>query len=250
MQYAALSHCWGGSSQRLTIRGSISANARFAQVEDSNERTEASIALKPLTTTIRNVEDRMRSISMNILPATFRDAVTITRNLGLRYIWIDSLCIIQDSKEDWEHEAARMADVYKNSYVTIAAESASNCHEGILKQRNFEFDPIEVPFNSQGHNIHTNLYLRPVQDDWETSITGPRSKLCSRAWVLQESMLAPRTLHYGSQQMFWECKSFSHAEGDVTPIPPSPREREWSWSRNKRFLSDVTTGIDKVAQLL
>jgi hypothetical protein len=216
-----------------------------AQVENSDTKNEASPALSPLLTTTRNIDDRMRSISMNILPATFRDAVTITRNLGIRYIWIDSLCIIQNSKEDWEHEAARMADVYKNSYVTIAAESSGNSHEGILKRRYNEFEPIEVPFNSQSHNIYTSMYLRPVQDDWETSIMGSKSKLCSRAWVLQESMLAPRTLHYGSQQIFWECKSFSHAEGDVTPIPPSPREREWSWSRNKRFLSDVTSGSDE-----
>jgi hypothetical protein len=244
VKYAALSHCWGGSAHRLTIGESISINAHYVVVEHSN-RKETSIVLTPLTTVTKNIEDRMRSIAMNLLPATFRDAVTITRNLRLRYIWIDSLCIIQDSKEDWEFEAARMADVYKNSYVTIAAESASNSHEGILKQRYFEFDPIEIPLNSQSHNIHTSMYLRPVQDDWETSVMGARSKLCSRAWVLQESMLAPRTLHYGSQQMFWECRSFSHAEGDVTPIPPSPREREWSWSRNKRFLSDVATGIDK-----
>jgi hypothetical protein len=242
VQYAALSHCWGGSEHRLTIETSPNADTNSAQVKTDSMQNEAPTGLTPLTTLTLNLEERMRSIPMEILPLTFRDAVTITRNIGLRYIWIDSLCIIQDSKEDWEHEAARMADVYKNSYVTISAESASNSHEGILKQRRFDFEPIEIPFNSKAHNIRTSMYLRPVQDDWETSITGAKSKLCSRAWVLQESLLAPRTLHYGAQQMFWECKSFSHAEGDMTPIPQGLREREWSWSRNKRFLSDLSTG--------
>jgi hypothetical protein len=241
VQYAALSHCWGGSEHLLIIDGSPYTDTDFAEVDTGSKQNETCIDLRPLITLTLNLEERTKSISMGILPPTFRDAVIITRNVGLRYIWIDSLCIIQDSKEDWEHEAARMADVYKNSYVTIAAESASNSHEGILRQRPSEFDPIEIPFNNKIHNIRSSMYLRPVQDDWETSIMGAKSKLSFRAWVLQESMLAPRTLHYGSQQMFWECKSFSHAEGDMTPIPQSPREREWSWSRNKRFLSDLDT---------
>jgi hypothetical protein len=209
----------------------------------ARKQDAASIDLRPLTTLTVNLEERLRSIPMEILPATFRDAVTITRKLGLRYLWIDSLCIIQDSKPDWEHEAALMASIYKSAHITLAAESASNSHEGILHPRHFSFSPIEIPFTSKAHSIRTSMYLRPVQDDWEASITGPKSKLCSRAWVLQESMLVPRTLHYGAQQMFWECRSASQAEGDVTPLPSGPRERrEWSWSRNKRFLSDLGAG--------
>jgi hypothetical protein len=244
VQYAALSHCWGGSDHRPAIGPSIDAGTNSAQVGTGSNHNETIIDSMPLTTLTLNLEERMRSIPMGILPRTFRDAVTITRNIGLRYIWIDSLCIIQDSKSDWEHEAALMADVYKNSYVTLAAESARNSHEGILNPRHLAFGSIEIPFNSKAHTIDTSMYVRPVQDDWQTSITGAKSTLYSRAWVLQESMLAPRTLHYGAQQMFWECKSCSRAEGDMTPIPEGPREREWSWSRNKRFLADLSAGSD------
>ncbi|PMD19341.1 heterokaryon incompatibility, partial [Hyaloscypha hepaticicola] len=64
------------------------------------------------------------------LPKTFQDAVLITRDLGVRYLWIDSLCIIQDSDEDWEQEAARMSEVYANGYVMLAAHGSENCHGG------------------------------------------------------------------------------------------------------------------------
>lgn len=244
-KYAALSHCWGGSDHRLAIGASIDAGNNSAQAGAVSKHSEAIIDSRPFITLTLNLEERMRSIPMEILPRTFRDAVTITRNIGLRYIWIDSLCIIQDSKSDWEHESSLMADTYKNSYVTLAAESARNSHEGILNPRHLDFDPIKIPFNSDAHNIHTSMYVRPVQDDWQTSITGAKSALCSRAWVLQESMLAPRTLHYGAQQMFWECKSCSHAEGDMTPVPQGLRERDWSWSRNKRFLADLGASSDR-----
>lgn len=237
--YAALSHCWGGSDHRKRIEPSSNTDLPTVKAGENAEETVELRRLTPLTTVTSNLKDRMDSIPMETLPQTFKDAVIITRNLGLRFIWVDSLCIIQDSMIDWEYEAARMADIYKHSYITIAAQSGRNSHEGILKERIFEFDSIEVPFNSKVRNIRTSMYLRPVQDNWDTGINGAGSALSTRAWVLQESMLAPRTLHYGSQQMFWECKTFSHAEGDLTPILQRSRDREWSWSRNKRFLSDL-----------
>lgn len=66
------------------------------------------------------------NIFLSDLPPLFQDAIIITRQLGLRYLWIDSLCIIQDSLRDWETEAAKMASIYQNSYVTISATDASN----------------------------------------------------------------------------------------------------------------------------
>jgi hypothetical protein len=237
--YAALSHCWGGT--QLAQIDSGSSPDCLSPIQTSAKGTPINVIIgdRPLTTLTENIEDRMKSIPMDILPQTFRDAVKITSGLGLRYIWIDSLCIIQDSKLDWEQEAAQMADIYKNSYVTIAAEASQDSHEGILRERVFDFSPIEVPFKSKVHNIRATMIIRPALDDWETSMSEPKSKLCSRAWVLQESLLAPRTIHYGIQQMLWECRSRSLAEGDMAPIAPSTREKNWSWSRNKRYLFDV-----------
>lgn len=70
------------------------------------------------------------------LPATFRDTLTVSRELQLRYIWIDALCIIQDDLEDWQKECARMADIYRNGAVTIAARDSADCTAGFLERAN------------------------------------------------------------------------------------------------------------------
>jgi hypothetical protein len=104
-QYVALSYCWGKGL--------------------------------PYTTTTKNLQAHMqeRGIGFAQLPRTLQDAAFLVRYLGLRYLWADCLCIVQDDKADWEHEAARMADVYSNAYLTIAAMRASHCDEGFLQPR-------------------------------------------------------------------------------------------------------------------
>ncbi|KAK7985256.1 hypothetical protein PG988_002878 [Apiospora saccharicola] len=114
-RYIALSHCWG---KTLT---------------------------KDLITTSGNLQSRLRSISHDSLPPSFQDAVTITRALGIRYLWIDALCIIQDSAADWATESAKMASVYGDSYLTIAADSSPDSSGGILRKRVVP-DPL-LPMN-------------------------------------------------------------------------------------------------------
>jgi hypothetical protein len=92
-KYVTLSDCWGG--------------------------------VNPFTTTIRTLRQRMQNIRSSELPKTFQDAVIITRSLGVAYLWIDSLCILQDDTEDWSKEAARMKDVYTNCYAMISADNSS-----------------------------------------------------------------------------------------------------------------------------
>jgi hypothetical protein len=101
--YVSLSHCWG------------------------KEPT--------LTTTLATTHERQRGIPMSILPASFRDAAVITKRLGVKYLWIDSLCIVQDSINDWRTESTKMQDYYRNAYVTVSALDASNSHHGILNSR-------------------------------------------------------------------------------------------------------------------
>ena len=85
----------------------------------------------PFTMTLATLDKRMDHIAFWELPATFQDAVTITRHLGCRYLWIDSLCIVQDSVEDWQQESAKMRHVYRGSLVTISALSATSSKAGI-----------------------------------------------------------------------------------------------------------------------
>jgi hypothetical protein len=101
--YAALSYCWGASL--------------------------------PLKTTTANLEAHQSAIGFDTLPRTLQDAILIVRWMGIGYVWIDCLCILQDSKADWEYEAARMADVYSNAYLTLAASRAEHCNEGFLGLR-------------------------------------------------------------------------------------------------------------------
>jgi hypothetical protein len=103
-RYLALSHCWG--------------------VSTINER---------LTTTLATLEIRLKSIPMSLMPANFYDATIITRKLGYRYLWIDSLCIIQDSTEDWETESQNMGNIYMNASLTIAAGAAKDSDGGMLR---------------------------------------------------------------------------------------------------------------------
>jgi hypothetical protein len=235
LKYVALSHCWGQTQLLRVLDHAVSFD--LATLNENQKKLANIHDRKPLTTTSITIGRRLEVIPMTTLPKTFQDAIVFARGLGLRYIWIDSLCIIQDSKLDWQSEASRMADVYKNSYVTVAAEASKDSHMGMLNARTFDFEPIELPFNSKARNIYSTVYVRPALDDWETCVNGSKSTLSSRGWVLQESLLAPRTIRMSSQQMFWECKSHSLAEGNVTPlVPTKQRNREWDWSHSKRFV--------------
>jgi Heterokaryon incompatibility protein (HET) len=175
---------------------------------------------------------------MSAMPATFRDAVTITRSLGCQYLWIDSLCIIQNSAEDWAQGAAQMAHIYRNSYITISADAAETCDAGIFKPRTMNFQPIHLEFNSKRRNLKGHFFVREALADWESSVNGFNSFLSSRAWCLQENMLSRRTIHFSQQQVFWSCCTKSIAESSVSPIPP-PINRygfDLDWASNKRFL--------------
>jgi hypothetical protein len=98
--YACLSHCWGSDPLSL------------------------------LRTTTASLDTFRASVPWKDLPNTFRDAINFTYRLGLRFLWIDSLCIVQDSITDWRHEGSLMAEIYESAYVTLAATKASDPTEG------------------------------------------------------------------------------------------------------------------------
>lgn len=104
-----------------------------------------------------------KSLNIQALPPTFRDAITVTRRLGYRYLWIDSLCILQDSRADWVAESSLMQEYYKYAMVTIAVDSAQGDHEGFLgKIRNAAQDGIQVPFWI-GPKAKGDVYIRNRQ---------------------------------------------------------------------------------------
>ena len=177
-KYICLSHCWG-----------------LEQI---------------ITTTKSTCEDRKRHISWEDLSKTFRDAITLTRTLGFNYIWIDSLCIIQDDDRDWEIESARMASVYSNGHLTIAATHSFNGRGGLFVHtkdfRVFGKTPDEEDYclyfrERIDHQIDAGF------ESADYTSTATYYPLLSRAWVYQERMLSTRILHFGRYEMFFECKS-------------------------------------------
>lgn len=174
-RYACLSHCWGGLEGQIRLL--------FA-----------------------NMAEFQQQIPWAILSRTFQDAIDVCRKLDIDYIWIDSLCIIQDSEADWDAEAVKMADTYKNALVTIAATKSRDGAGGCYSERD------------AGHAKHRPIldglaYIRKQMPRFYPRIDDPvRWPLLQRGWVYQEMALSPRVLHFGSEEVIWECRSCRRSE--------------------------------------
>lgn len=146
------------------------------------------------------------------MPQTFRDAVRITRRLGLKYLWIDSLCICQDDPEDWAREAGRMADVYSNAYVVIAANRSADSTGGCFHKRAPRANALlHIPIKGRKEYIHVTT-LFPSDHSGSTNDSFSTEPLSKRGWALQERTMAQRTLHYNDRQMYFECLHGLEAE--------------------------------------
>jgi hypothetical protein len=171
----------------------------------------------PFITTRANIDDRKQGIKFEEMTKTFQDAVAITRNLGMSYLWIDSLCICQGDRKDWEIEASRMAEVYANSYTTIAAASAHDGSMGCFMRRpRRKYYPF-IYTSTEGISGEVNAFLVPVEkarfiNEYQLMRDEP---LSIRAWTMQERMLSPRTLFFATDQMYFECKEQFWAEDGV-----------------------------------
>lgn len=153
--YIALSHCWGQT---------MDGKPQWCTVGD-------------------NLEERRKPFPLESLPNTLKHAIEVTRQLGVQYLWIDSLCIIQagDEGRDWKQESSRMKDVFASAYCTIAASAAPDSDAGFLKEK--------VTANGTP-NFDDDLNASPLN---------------RRAWVLQERYLSRRTIHFCENQVYGEC---------------------------------------------
>jgi hypothetical protein len=185
IRYATLSHCWG---------------------------------TKTFTTLISaNLESFRQQIPTEAITKTFADAIHIARAVGFGYLWIDSLCIIQDSAEDWERESARMAQVYGASDLTIAATFAENGSGGCFANR----DPN---WRCQVRQSKSPVLLDVYQ--WIHLEPHYINSLDFRAWALQERYLSRRMLHFAKYEVFWECDANPACETYLYGYPPWVREDE------------------------
>jgi len=192
-------------------------------------------------TTEDNIHRFKQALPMDELPQTFKDAIMVTRRLGFRYIWIDSLCIIQHDEEDWLRESAKMGDIFESSSCTLAAVHAlddDSNDQGLFLPRS---DPLAVrmccPFkrkavpeasakilNAAGRNCvwkyewlkkgqeeadisdiirHNTIVLRPrIASLWYKM---QRSEWYNRGWVFQERILSRRIIYYTGDKVYWDC---------------------------------------------
>ncbi|PMD41094.1 HET-domain-containing protein [Hyaloscypha variabilis F] len=157
--------------------------------------------------TRENIVHLCSDIELLSLPQTFVDAIQITRKLGIRYLWIDSLCIIQDDEDDWTHEAALMDRVYMNGLLNISAAGAEESSQGCFFRRDpsrVDLMSITAPPGRQGswRIARANFWIQGVE--W--------ASLNKRGWVLQERVLSRRVLHFAKEQIFWECRQLRASE--------------------------------------
>ncbi|KAH7068564.1 heterokaryon incompatibility protein-domain-containing protein [Paraphoma chrysanthemicola] len=170
----------------------------------------------PLKTTMDSLQQHCNRLAINLIPKTFLDAMTITRELGFRYLWIDSLCILQDSRIDWEQQSTVMGEIYKNAVVVIAAAASRDSLEGIfdtLEERPRYYGALKLYPDSPPHET-----LQVSTYKGEETMMDPmfRYPLARRGWALQERVLAQRILHYGKRRIYWQCRT-AHISADGNP---------------------------------
>lgn len=183
--YVALSHCWGGDIDLTLVKG--------------------------------NLDGFKRSIPFDGLPANFQDAIKLTRELGIRYLWIDSLCIIQDSTEDWKRESKKMTTVYRDCTLTVLAMSSEKSDDGFLTKRPDDVEAVNwesalissLPDSSEDVQARVGRF-DPRQEEslWDLEYDEEKKgPLTRRGWTLQESVFSPRRLYYGANLIHWTCPS-------------------------------------------
>lgn len=199
-----------------------------------------------------NLAAFFEEIPWDTLPPTFQDAIQAVRKLGLQYIWIDALCIIQEP-QDWAIEAGHMHSVYSGAFVSLAASDAQNVYRGFLRRPQLHNGGFYSRVMSNSlceirRFFPSGVYYRTISE----------AHLSSRAWAFQEKLLPARTIHFGESGMWWECRSQLCSEylpDGLTGLSASPLMRPvhkpWPWSRIVLHYSatDLTYGSDRLAAL-
>ena len=192
-------------------------------------------------TTTKTLPSLKKKIEYVGLPKTFQDAIFIARKLKVHYVWIDSVCIIQDDDEDWKREATTMGLVYERAYLTISASDSPGDHAGFLIPNPEVYPEVKFPFRSDGQSLDS-VYLcsmyRGYFDPRTTSIS-------SRGWVLQERTLSRRILHFSGQQVHWECSQHRVSEDGYKEDVKTAVNTSYYLGQNIRTLTERSRTGDK-----
>lgn len=174
--YVCLSYCWGGKQPIICTSQKLGNSGTWI-------------------------------IDLQDLPRTFKDTIKVCRQLNFRFIWIDSLCIIQDDPVDVESEILQMPSIYRNAQMTLCASSAKSIYEGFLESRP-DYSLYKVRVALPGH-LQGSIYFDRIF--WSEPPT--IEPLGTRAWALQERLLSSRLLEYGWRIARWSCACISEYSG-------------------------------------
>ncbi|KAH0547705.1 hypothetical protein FGG08_000194 [Glutinoglossum americanum] len=161
-----------------------------------------------LMTAKASMESHINGIPHCSLPKTIRDAVTVTRKLGFRYLWIDALCIIQDCQRDWLSQSAKMGQIYGDAVLNIQADCAANSNDGFLKKRPLR----EIRSCEHPDLLGDGVRMAVCPNHQYPTRAMKNGFLSSRGWILQERALSKRIVHWTTHEVFWECWSSQATE--------------------------------------
>lgn len=190
---------------------------------------------KRLISTVRSVHSHMQEIPWDNLPKTFQDAVIICRRMSVSYLWIDSLCILQEfdgmtdeeaqkTRTDFAQENSAMASIYRDSYFTISATMSTSMASGIFSKKPFNSHRIRVTDDSGKDaffRIREHITHSTTPTDLET-----------RGWALQENILPSRVLAFGPFDLTWRCKESHTCECGDTTTPRKTETTSYSQRQN------------------
>ncbi len=186
--YMTLSHCWGDT--------------------------------KPLRHTAQTKSKLESGIALGEFPKTFQNATTAAQTMHCRYLWIDSLCIVQDDWKDWQVEAAQMDRVYSNSALNIAATGSTNSLGGLFFARDpSDIKPCKFNPKSKGAKVPEHALLITPHRLWEQMLE--KQPMRSRGWCFQERMLSCRMVDFTSKQLMWRCHELVACETFPRGFPPN-----------------------------
>ena len=184
--YAALSYCWGP------------------------KQLPNLIAMKD------TLKGMLMDVPLISFPLTLRDGIIVAHELGLRYLWIDALCIIKDDDDDKNNEIPQMRWIFSNAHCTIIAATAAHCHAGILHTRELPSSPdLCIPYPSPDVDNRHNFSRKSEPNEW-TLYDPLEDPVNDRAWTLEERLLLPPRLIYSKNHLRWLCETTELTNGGDT----------------------------------
>ncbi|KAH7217781.1 heterokaryon incompatibility protein-domain-containing protein [Fusarium oxysporum] len=180
------------------------------------------------------------------IPRTIQDAILTSQKLGIGFIWVDSLCIIQDSKaDDKSIEIGQMTQVYTHAAFTIAARRAPDAHRGFLHERSLPSGTTTVDFCSQdGKTRQCTLTFESAAKEEDQNV------LDTRGWTLQEYIMSRRLLIIGSWTTTWSCRKERAGNCDGWTLDRGkgdPFNYNGSWTSSENTVFKGTHRLDAIA---